>query len=309
MTTYVVIDGGKSQLRLMLASGQERTYAHGPGFVYRPGDDGVEQTITSVTRAVESMSLPDNIEAVCAGLTGIPGGDHNRRRLSFGIESIFKAPVVLAEDSVLAHAGALGAPGIVLCVGTGTVALAISADGRHARVDGWGPQLGDRGSAYAIGLSGLRAATAALDGVGPPTCLTESLATLLGGTDLSCLQAYYRSADNVERTAGFARDVLAAAADDDVARKICARAAADLAATARSACDLVGLAGPQRRVSYSGRLLTPGNPVHTALVRTLHDRGLTLVEPAGGPLDGGLVLLDDPGLYSPLLWSLPREAS
>jgi glucosamine kinase len=305
VSTHVVVDGGKSGLRLMVAADGGNQDASGPGFAYRTEDDGVEQILASLASAAASVALPDRIDGVCAGLTGIPGDEGGRQRLSAGIEALLGAPVLLTDDAVLAHAGSLGGSGTVLCVGTGTNVVAVGSDGRHARVDGWGPQIGDRGSAYAIGVAGLRAATAALDGVGPPTSLTDALPSLLGGTDLASLQAFYRSPDNLARTAGFARDVLDAAAVDEVARDICGRAAADLAAAARSACDRASLTGAERRVSYSGRVLTPGNPMHTALTAALGDIGLPLVEPAGGPLDGGITLLTGPGPYAALVW--PRS--
>jgi glucosamine kinase len=302
VSNYIAVDGGKSGLRLVLATGSERQYAQGAGFVYRPDDDGVEQIIASLTSALESLTMPERIDGICAGLTGVPGDEADRLRLLTRLEAIVGAPALLAEDGVLAHAGSLSGPGTVLCVGTGTVTFALGADGQHARIDGWGPQLGDRGSAYAIGLAGLRAATAALDGVGPSTSLTDALPLVLGGTDLASLQAYYRSPDNLARTAEFARRVIDAAADDAVARGICQRAAADLAAAARSACDRAALTGAERRVSYAGRALSPNNALHTELIAALGDIGLPLVEPAGSSLDGGIALLAHPGPYAALLW-------
>ncbi len=62
------------------------------------------------------------------------------------------------------------------------MAYGVSADGREARAGGgWGGYIlgGDEGSAYDIGVKGLREALRAADGRQIPTCLTEDLAVAL----------------------------------------------------------------------------------------------------------------------------------
>ncbi|MER7333679.1 MULTISPECIES: BadF/BadG/BcrA/BcrD ATPase family protein [unclassified Micromonospora] len=304
MTTTITIDGGKSELRLLLRTPAGRRLGVGPGFSYQPHEDGVERILAAVRGAAATISLPAQVAGVVAGLTGVPGEHAERRRLALALERQFGGRAVVVEDSILAHAGALGGPGVLLCVGTGTTVLAVDADGDHARLDGWGPHLGDRGSAYAIGLAGMRAATASHDQVGPATVLADRLVTALGGIDLASLQRYYRDPAMVARTAAFARDVLDAAVQaDPVAGRICARAAADLADAAQVAAVRLGLSGAARRVSFSGRLLAPGNALHQALAAELQARVLSLVTPRAEPLDGGPALLSGADPYARLLAS------
>ncbi|MEW2378128.1 BadF/BadG/BcrA/BcrD ATPase family protein [Micromonospora sp. NPDC047812] len=298
----ITIDGGKSELRLLLCTAAGRQLGTGPGFSYQPHEDGVERILAAVRGAAATIPLPTQVAGVVAGLTGVPGEPAERRRLALALERQFGGPAVVVEDSILAHAGALGGPGVLLCVGTGTTVLAVDADGDHARLDGWGPHLGDRGSAHAIGLAGMRAATASYDRVGPATVLVDRLVAALGGVDLASLQRYYRDPAMISRTAAFAREVLdAAAGADPVAGRICAGAAADLADAAQAATDRLGLGGAARRVSFSGRLLTPGNALHQALSAELGARGLPLVTPRAEPLDGGPVLLSGAAPYARLL--------
>ncbi|MEV0328070.1 BadF/BadG/BcrA/BcrD ATPase family protein [Micromonospora echinospora] len=302
MTVTITIDGGKSQLRMLLRTPAGRQLGVGPGFSYRPHEDGVERILAAVRAAAATIALPERVAGVVAGLTGVPGEDAERRRLAHALTGLLGGPAVVVEDSVLAHAGALGGAGVVLCVGTGTTVLAVAADGAHARLDGWGPHLGDRGSAYAVGLAGMRAATAAYDRTGPGTELADRLVAALGGRDLAALQRYYRDPDLVPRTAAFAVDVLDAAdRADPVAGRICAGAATDLADAAQAATARLGLDGAERRVSYSGRLLAAGNVLHRALSAELAARGLPLVAPRAEPLDGGPTLLDGTGPYARLL--------
>ncbi|MET7668377.1 N-acetylglucosamine kinase [Micromonospora luteifusca] len=300
----ITIDGGKSELRLLLRTPTGRHLGVGPGFSYRPEEDGVGRILAAVRGAAATISLPARVAGVVAGLTGVPGEHAERRRLAVALERQFGGPAVVVEDSILAHAGALGGPGVLLCVGTGTTVLAVDADGDHARLDGWGPHLGDRGSAYALGLAGMRAATASYDQVGPATVLVERLVAALGGVDLASLQRYYRDPAMIPRTAAFARAVIDAAAQaDPVAGRICTEAATALADAVRAATDRLGLSGAARRVSFSGRLLTPGNALHQALSAELGASGLPLVTPRAEPLDGGPVLLSGAAPYARLLAS------
>jgi N-acetylglucosamine kinase-like BadF-type ATPase len=302
MTNTITIDGGKSELRLLLRTATGRQLGVGPGFTYQPHEDDVDRILAAVRGAAATISLPAQVAGVVAGLTGVPGEHAERRRLALALERQFGGPAVVVEDSILAHAGALGGPGVLLCVGTGTTVLAVDAAGDHARLDGWGPHLGDRGSAYAIGLAGMRAAAASYDRVGPATVLVDRLVAALGGVDLASLQRYYRDPAMISRTAAFAREVLDAAAHaDPVAGRICAEAATDLADAAQAATDRLGLSGAARRVSFSGRLLTPGNALCQALSADLEARGLPLVMPRAEPLDGGPGLLSGAAPYARLL--------
>lgn len=303
----VSIDGGKSELRLLVSAGERRQYGIGPGMVYLAGEDGVDRIVDAVREAAASVDLPAQVTGVVAGLTGVPGTAGDRRRLARRLEAVLHGPVVVVEDVYLAHAGALNGPGTVLSVGTGTNVLAVGAAGGCTRLDGWGPLLGDRGSGYAIGLAGLRAATAALDGVGRPTALADAFLEHVGGADLASLQRFYRDAQVVARVAGFARIVVDAAARDDVAAEICQAAVDDLVALAAAAAARQPGAG--HRVSYSGRVIGTDGFLHDRLRAGLRTHGLDLVEPAGSTVEGGPALLASSGPYASVVDRLRRDVA
>lgn len=296
--TLVSIDGGKSALRLLVATGEHRQTGTGPGMLYLPGEDGVDRIVEGVRQAAATVELPDTVAGVVAGLTGVPGDPALRRQLTRRLAELFGGPALVVTDVYLAHAGALNGPGTVLCVGTGTNVLAVGEGGEHTTLDGWGPLLGDRGSAYAIGLAGLRAASAALDGVGRDTVLTGRFEQTVGGTDLASLQRFYRDPGVVALVAGFARQVLGAAGRDPVATALCRAAAADLADLARAAVTRRPDAG--RRVAHSGRLVSSNAALRQELADQLAARGLELVEPLGSPLEGGLTLVHGAPPYTNL---------
>jgi N-acetylglucosamine kinase-like BadF-type ATPase len=68
--------------------------------------------------------------------------------------------VEVYSDAQMALLGALGdAPGVLVLSGTGSIAIGRDVDGRWARAGGFGPLLGDEGSAFWIGRAWLRATT------------------------------------------------------------------------------------------------------------------------------------------------------
>lgn len=294
MTTVASIDGGKSGLRIRISGPECELTGDGPGFVYAGSSEDIPTIVAAVRvarddafRRAPEGDVPE-LDAAVVGLTGIPGDPGDRARLTATLQCELGASVVLVEDSLIGHAGALGGAGTVVSVGTGCITLAISADGTPHRADGWGPTLGDRGSAHAIGIAGMQAATRALDGVGPATRLTAELADTLGGDfSLPNLQTFYRASTTVVTVSAFARRVgEAAAGGDAVAAEILRTAAGDLADTiAATATHAPGLP-----ISYSGRMLHANTMLRDFVADALDARGLSLAVPRGDALEGGLRL-------------------
>jgi len=80
-----------------------------------------------------------------------------RRRQERRLRALARRVRVIS-DAEAAHLGALGERvGVLLLAGTGSMALGRDARGRWARAGGWGPLLGDEGSAFWIGREWLRA--------------------------------------------------------------------------------------------------------------------------------------------------------
>jgi N-acetylglucosamine kinase-like BadF-type ATPase len=79
-----------------------------------------------------------------------------RRRLAKELRRMARR-VTLMSDLELSHRAAFaGGPGVLLLAGTGTAALGRDARGRLRRAGGWGPLLGDEGSAFWLGKEALK---------------------------------------------------------------------------------------------------------------------------------------------------------
>lgn len=233
------VDLGKTSCRAALG-GRRIEGAGAPGLASPGGVRAAEAAIINVARQFGP------IEEVIVGAAGALSAPEAARALGQALLSSLRVErVAVTSDAVIAHAGALdGKPGVVLVVGTGVVALAISADGTLRTADGWGPSLGDEGGGAWIGTAGLRAALRAFDGRGPSTALSEAATARFGPPRTWPAQLVDTAA-----LASFAPAVLAAD-DDAVAAAIVSAAAQALAATARAAGDgpvamVGGLAGVQ----------------------------------------------------------------
>jgi len=173
---------------------------------------------------------------------------------------------------VFARAGIYRPHGVGVVAATGATAWAIRADdGRQAMCGGWGALLGDEGSAYAVGLSALRAAARAYEGrLSTPTSLIEAICQHYGihlenfRTELVHL-AYQKPLSRTE-VAGLAVIVARLAeSGDPLAAAILAKVANDLANLALFAARQLFDRQEAFTVVAAGGLLNAGERVLGAL--------------------------------------------
>lgn len=140
------------------------------------------------------------------------------------------------SDAQVALLGALGErPGVLLLSGTGSIVVGRDTAGRWARAGGFGPLLGDEGSAFWLGREWLRATT--------------------GGEDFQAARRFMRGPDAVARIAALAPRVLARARRGDRrARAIVSAGQAELARQALDVSRRLGLRGPID-ASWAGSVL------------------------------------------------------
>lgn len=198
-----------------------------------------ERTVsTAVTRAIDGVEC-EEIHAVGRLYPTIL--EALRERCGGNITAL---PVGEAQPS-LAIAGVDA--GVVVLAGTGAFVYARTHDRRELLLDGLGPDLGDYGSAYSIGLCGLRAA--ARSGWGPrhQTSLTEPIYRACKGRpdDTNGWSLWKFMSQGLDRSdiAAFAGIVDAEAqAGDPIAVSIISEAASAIAETVRDLVDRLDLA-------------------------------------------------------------------
>jgi N-acetylglucosamine kinase-like BadF-type ATPase len=271
---------------------------------------GADQVAGALVAAVDALGPLPAVETVGVGLSGFEAArEEDLRQLDELLRArVGAARVTIASDGVTSLLGALGERlGAVVAAGTGTVCVA-RGPRRWAKVDGWGSLLGDAGSGFAIGRSGLDAALRELDGRGGSKALLAAAEQRFGEA-AGIAEAVYRSPVPTRTVASFARDVARVAAEGDAsARSILEDAGRDLAVAACAALERAIDPGEAAAVSYSGNVFEAGPPLVDSFAGELARRHpeAELVPPGGDALAGAALLAERGLELAPdrdLLWS------
>ncbi|GAA1759202.1 BadF/BadG/BcrA/BcrD ATPase family protein [Agromyces humatus] len=255
-----------------------------------PNGSSALPVIASLIERVRAERPDAALAGVGIGATGLASLVVSPAASLASLSASAGAPVALAIDAVTAHLGALGgSAGAVVAVGTGSIAIGTDFRDVWRRVGGWGHLYDDRGSGAWIGIEGLKAAIQTHDGVTTDAPALLSAAVSRFGPAPTWPSQLYTRDDRGAVLAGFAADVAGlASVGDDVATRIMATAGALVAGTLAAALDpaLPARAAGVGGVFASGAAFTAA--FAEAFARIAPDA--TLVEPAGGPLDGAVEL-------------------
>lgn len=268
----VAIDAGGSTTRCVVADSSGNILGAGRGgpanHILNGWDTASWSLRTAITEALEAAgTAADRVSVAVIGSAGIgPNGEGREVVESLLTKLVPQATLIRATgDMVAAFWGALREPvGVVVCAGTGSVCYGRNANGGTCQVGGWGPTMGDEGSAYDIATQALRAVARAADGREPPTALTARLATALGGHGpLDVALRVYSEPMNREQIAALAVHVAAAGRDgDETAIAILRRAGDELGLAVVTALRTLGLAAGSPTVSFAGSVFEAGELVY-----------------------------------------------
>jgi glucosamine kinase len=167
MTLYIGIDGGASNLRVVIVDEQmqiQNTVQRGTA---NPRIIGQEQSAALIQDALREAlaQVTESISGVGIGIAGA-SAVYARDWLHEVIHAVLPdVHVAAGSDYEIALVGANGIrEGVLLLAGTGSVAFGVNAAGKSLQVGGWGYLLGDEGSGYWIGMQALQVVTKILDG-------------------------------------------------------------------------------------------------------------------------------------------------
>ena len=245
---------------------------------------------TALRALREARQETESVRGICAGVAGAGRPRIARRLVSYLSHAFPQATVRVITDIEIALEAAIGQDdlnsgmpnaGIVIVAGTGSAVCGRNSAGKAARAGGWGPWIGDQGSAYDIGRRAVEAALFARDHLGPPTILGEKILRAEGGDAAptntqdwdTILERIAKRPDAVFPKL-FPVVVEAAAAGDAVAQQILAGAAKSLASLAKAVIDSLGLTDQSFTVSKSGGVFS-----HSAYLDAALDRELSRIAP------------------------------
>jgi N-acetylglucosamine kinase-like BadF-type ATPase len=258
----------------------------GPGAAVRPGRALVSAAvIADVARRALSAAGRIRGDVLVVGAAGAGrAAEQEELQASLRAEGMADT-VVVTTDIGIALEGAFGdGPGIVVSAGTGSVAVGRDAAGTLHRMGGYGWQMGDEGSGYAIGRAALGAVSRASDGRSPETQLTDRVLQATRSADFDALVRWAASAGPAE-VASLAPAILEVAARGDVvAQGIADYAARELSQLALHLVPRVGGAG-RVRVVVTGGLLGNAHLRRAVVGKLAEDAAL---EPIDAPVDAAL---------------------
>lgn len=296
----LAVDGGQSTIRVRHSDGRS---AEVPGVSWS-GPETIDAVAERIAEAWRVAGAPA-VDVAVLGLTTVPPDSATARLAQLVSEAIGADRVLICDDGVTTHAGALGGDwGIALAVGTGVACVAAAPSGAAVIIGGHGYLLGDEGGGFWLGRAGIGAALRAEERRGPATTLSATAAEAFG--DLAELHIRLAADPRaVDRIAQFAPAVLQAAdRGDAVAARIVADAVAELAGLVRAAWQAAGTQSATPTV-VTGRLAAEfGERLRSALTGI---DGIDLRPAAGDALDGGLAVAAAASRYDTLIRTWTRE--
>jgi glucosamine kinase len=258
--------------------------ADGPGAAVRPGRAlASASTIIEVVRRALSAAGRLTGDVLLVGAAGA-GRQPEREELRTALRTENLASHVgVTTDIEIALAAAFSdGPGIVVSAGTGSVAVGRDRTGKQHRIGGYGWQMGDEGSGYAIGRASLGAVSRAVDGRSPNTALSDRLLRATRSADFDSLVRWAAGASPAE-VAALAPHVLEVAAQGDpLAQGIADYAARELSQLAICLLPKMDLTPPVK-VAITGGLLGPDQPLRRTLLTKLSEE--SAFEPTDAPVD------------------------
>jgi len=295
---FVGVDGGATKTLAILSDDSGKILGWGlagPSNYHHVGLEGAMSAIKESVKKAMSMANVEHINVICCGLAGADT-KKDQKILHEGLCSLGLAEKnILVHDAVIALMGATaGKPGIIIIAGTGSVASGMNERGEYARAGGWGPILGDEGSAYYIAREGLAAVLRSYDGREEETMLTSEFLRAMGITEVEdIINKVYVEKVGVEYIAGLAPIVTKCAqAGDKVALRIVNNAARELAKLAIALINKLNMKDSEFPIALVGGVFKAGEiiikPLSKEIVKVAPKAKITT--PRLPPCAGALII-------------------
>ena len=178
---YLGIDGGGTKTKYLLINNELIKVAEVEGSTIHIHQVGVEGIKTQITENVAKICNEANIDVtdiayVFVGIAGYGESIEDVKKIDKAFNEIMEVPYSIENDAVNGWAGGTACkPGINVVAGTGSIAYGRNSNGKLARCGGFGPGIGDDGSAYWIALKTINEYTKQKDGRKEKTLLVDIL--------------------------------------------------------------------------------------------------------------------------------------
>lgn len=198
-STYLLgVDGGGTGTRVVLAApdGVELARAEsGPSGLGL----GIEQAWKSIhsacSQAFDLAGVPFDWSR-CALGCGLAGVNHSGWLQQFHAEAPAVRSLIVESDALTTLLGAHGgAPGVIVALGTGSIAAVLDSSGQVSIAGGYGFPAGDEASGAWLGLHAVVHLQRALDSRAPEDAFSRALLARTGASDRDGLVVWLSSAN------------------------------------------------------------------------------------------------------------------
>lgn len=296
MSNYFIVDGGGTHTQGWVVSSDGNVLCSGeagPSNIARLGGDGLRTALADLVKHCPDARVCSKI---VLGLAGVGRAAEHELAENVARELWPDAELRVVTDAHLAYAGAFykGERGILLIVGTGSIAFYQNPHGHEFfRAGGWGPLLGDEGSGAWIGREALRLCLREGERAELSPFHATVLEKLQAGSTADIITKVYRENFGPTNWAELAPLVFQFAEEQPEVGGILEMAALELIDQVERLLEdmpqnmetlpLVVTGGLWERRDILGPLLEDEI--------SLRNLPLSIAEPDGGPIEGGLAIL------------------
>ncbi|MBU0692724.1 hypothetical protein KKC97_12295 [bacterium] len=294
--SVLIVDGGGTKTRGWLIEESTdrvlREVAVGPSNINSIGEAGLRTALSELL-----AQLPDRyLTASVFGLAGLGRIAELEQAQAIIDELLPETETIVTTDAHLAYTGAFAKSkhGILLIAGTGSIALYQNPAGHEFfRAGGWGTALGDEGSGTWLGREALRHCLFEWEHNELSAFHEQVLETIGAETSEEILSRVYTGGFSAARWASLAPLVFAFAKEDPGVMQILRRATVHLVGLAERLIEDLPQSAARLRLVIIGGLWEQQTILKPLIEDEIEVRNLslTLAEPDGGPLEGGLLLL------------------
>lgn len=283
MSYYLGVDGGGTKTNYVLMDASRAVVWECEGATTDLAEIGEARLREELALHLSALLAENHIEKaqVAYAFLGMPGygeSEKRDRKIDEIAREVLRGIEHRADNDVVAGwaAGTGCAAGIHLVAGTGSIAYGQNEAGNSARVGGWGPGVGDEGSAYWIGLKVLGEYTKQKDGRAARTALVQAL------EEAYLIRGHFGVAELVYEKLAFTRTNIAAFAQIGslAAKRGCRRCEAIFAEAAEElflhvkALAVLLAFREAFLVSYSGGVFAAGDLLVLPLKRLIARSGI-----------------------------------
>ncbi|HMC21188.1 MAG TPA: BadF/BadG/BcrA/BcrD ATPase family protein [Thermoanaerobaculia bacterium] len=299
MTYFLGVDGGASKTAALVTDDKGKNLGDGVAGPSNHLRVGIETAARNIERAVNKALVTADVASreIVWAYCGIAGAAHpaHRQEIVDSLNIFFpRGNFTVDNDARIALTGAIGfGAGVVVIAGTGSVAYGRNEAGEEARAGGWGPILGDEGSAYGIARVGLAAVLRAHDGRGPSTKMLEIVSRDYQLAASEIPRFVYATTTHADDIARYSKLVIEAAEmGDQVASSILHDAGRELGACVVAVAQRLKLADREFPVAYVGGAFNAGELLLAPMQQLVAEKAprAKIGPPERNPVEGAAMM-------------------